>query len=115
MIAEAREGVKCGALKRRTRGDHVLGLTRYYNKIIIQHMTQKVLQIGSSAGITLSKDALKALGLRIGDQVKVELNQKKNGLVILPLRPGKDEAEFNAWTEKFLKQYGPALKALAKK
>lgn len=78
-------------------------------------MTQKVLQIGSSAGITLSKATLKELGWKIGDQVTVQVNPEREGVIVLPLRPGKSEAEFSAWTEKFIKQYGPALKALAKK
>lgn len=78
-------------------------------------MPQKVLQIGSSAGITISKELLKSLGLRIGDRVTVEADPKRGGMVVLPLRRGKDEAEFSAWTEEFLTQYGPALKALAKK
>ncbi len=75
----------------------------------------KVLQIGSSAGITISKETLKTLGLKIGDQVSVEVDPKRGGVVVLPLRGKKDEAEFSAWTEEFLTQYGPALKALAKK
>lgn len=78
-------------------------------------MSQKVLQIGTSAGITLSKDILKTLGLRIGDHVTVDVDAKHGGLVVLPLRAKKDDAEFSAWTEKFLSQYGPALKALARK
>ncbi len=77
-------------------------------------MTQKVLQIGSSAGVTISKETLKRLGLRVGDHVSVEVDQKRGGLVVLPLRKGKNETEFSAWTEEFLDQYGPALKALAK-
>lgn len=78
-------------------------------------MTQKVLQVGSSAGITISKEALKTLGLRIGDHVSVEVDAKRGGVVILPLRVRKNEAEFSAWTKEFLDQYGPALKALGKK
>ncbi len=78
-------------------------------------MTQKVLQVGSSAGITISKEALQRLGLRIGDQVSVEVDPKRGGVVVLPLRREKNETEFSAWTEEFLDQYGPALKALAKK
>lgn len=78
-------------------------------------MTQKVLQIGSSAGITLSKDTLKSLGLKIGDQVSVEVDAKRGSVIVLPLRAKKSEAEFSAWTNEFLAEYGPALKALAKK
>lgn len=78
-------------------------------------MTQKVLQVGSSAGITISKDMLKTLDLKVGDHVSVEVDAKRLGVVVLPLRRGKNEAEFSAWSKEFLAQYGPALKALAKK
>ena len=78
-------------------------------------MTQKVLQIGSSAGITISKDTLKSLGLKIGDHVTVDVDPKHGGLVVLPLRKKKDESEFVKWTDEFIDQYGPAVKALAKK
>ncbi len=78
-------------------------------------MTQKVLQVGSSAGITISKDVLKSLGLKVGDHVSVEVDTKRGSVVVLPLRRGKNQAEFSAWTKEFIDQYGPALKALAKK
>jgi putative addiction module antidote len=78
-------------------------------------MSQKVLQIGTSAGITISKDLLQSLGLKIGDQVTIEINAKHSELVVLPLRRKKSQAELSAWTDKFIAQYGPALKALAKK
>lgn len=78
-------------------------------------MPQKVLQIGSSAGITIPRETLKTLGLKIGDQVSVEIDPKRGGVVVLPLRHGKDEKEFTAWAVEFVDQYGPALKALAKK
>ena len=78
-------------------------------------MTQKVLQIGTSAGVTISKDALSSLGLKVGDRVSVEVDAERGGVVILPLRRSKNDVEFSAWTKEFLAQYGPALKALAKK
>lgn len=78
-------------------------------------MTQKVLQIGSSAGITISKEALKTLGLKIGDQVKVEVNERNKSVLVLPLRRSKVDAELLEWTDKMIDQYGPALRALAKK
>lgn len=78
-------------------------------------MTRKVLQVGSSAGITISKETLKTLGIQIGDQVTVDLDTKRGGIVVLPLRKTRNNAEFSAWTKAFINQYGPALKALAKK
>lgn len=78
-------------------------------------MTQKVLRVGSSAGITISKEALKALNIKVGDRVQVDIDAKRGGIVILPLRRSRDDVGFSAWTKEFLAQYGPALKALAKK
>lgn len=77
-------------------------------------MTQKVLQIGSSAGITLSKEAMRLLNVKVGDKVTVKVDAKRGGIVVLPLRESKDEAEFSDWKKEFLRQYGPALRALAK-
>ncbi|MFH1171862.1 MAG: AbrB/MazE/SpoVT family DNA-binding domain-containing protein [bacterium] len=77
-------------------------------------MTQKVLRVGSSAGITISKEALNALRIKIGDRVKVDIDAKRGGIVILPLRTTRNDEEFSAWTKEFLAQYGPALRVLAK-
>lgn len=78
-------------------------------------MTQKVLKVGDSAAVTISKDLLRAFHLKVGDRVQVEHDQKRGAIVVLPVRGQKDEAEFASWTKEFLAQYGPALKALAKK
>lgn len=78
-------------------------------------MTQKVLQIGSSAGITLSKEVLRSLKLRIGDRVEVKRDDKRGGLVVLPVRRSKVDTELMNWTDAMIDQYGPALRALAKK
>ena len=37
-------------------------------------MDQKIIQIGSSAGVTMSPDTLKELGVKIGDTVETELD-----------------------------------------
>lgn len=76
-------------------------------------MTQKLLQVGSSAAVTIPKRSLKELGLEIGDDVHVEINTKEKTVTIEPAR--KVKKELLSWTEKFIKQYRPALKALAKK
>lgn len=78
-------------------------------------MTQKVLQIGSSAGVTIPKDFLKELGLKIGDRVTVKSDLKQGRLVILPVRKGKVDFELLDWTDRFIDQYRPALKALSQK
>ena len=76
-------------------------------------MTQKVLQIGSSAGVTLPKILLEELGLKIGDQVQVKIDKNRKTVVIEPNI--QIDRELLDWTEKFIEQYRPALKALAKK
>lgn len=78
-------------------------------------MTHKIITVGNSSAVTLPRELLKLLKLRVGEKVTIEHDIERGGLVILPLRPEKDEAEFGAWTKEFLKQYGPALKSLAKK
>ena len=77
-------------------------------------MTQKVLQVGSSAGITISKELLRALGLRIGDHVHLKPDPKRGGLLVLPVRRSKVDRELMKWTDEMIEKYRPALEALAK-
>jgi hypothetical protein len=67
---------------------------------------QKLIQIGSSDGITLSKKDLARLGAKRGDllRVKVELVNK----------PDKHEALLSEY-DAFVEQYGQTLKNLADK
>ena len=60
-------------------------------------MTQKVLKIGSSAGITIPKKTLKELGIKIGDEVEVSIR---------PVQ--KVEKEVLDWTDRFIEQYQTA-------
>ena len=66
-------------------------------------MVQKIIKIGSSAGVTIPKTQLKELGLEIGDEVKLTLeavNKPKHTKLL---------QEY----EDFVKQYGQTLKNLA--
>lgn len=45
-------------------------------------MTQKVLKVGSSAAVTIPKRSLGELGLKIGDQVTVEIEKKTKSVHI---------------------------------
>lgn len=79
-------------------------------------MTQKVLQVGSSAGITISKEMLRALKIKIGDSVVTTASEHLGIMVIKSLRNKTSiDLDIIAWTEKFIGQYGDALHALAKK
>lgn len=77
-------------------------------------MTQKVLQVGSSAGVIIPKKTLGELGLRIGDQVNIQADIKQKKLFIEPISKTVDKELLN-WTRKFIEKYRPALEALARK
>ncbi len=74
-------------------------------------MTQKIIKVGSSAAVTISKKSLENLGLKIGDRVKVSELHKK--MVIEP--SVEIDTEVIDWTKKFIEKYRPALEALAQK
>jgi len=67
-------------------------------------MVQKVIKIGSSAGVTIPKKQLDELGIHIGDQIEVIFG-----------KPGKlkDELEFYRLMKKFMKTYETDLRNLA--
>jgi antitoxin component of MazEF toxin-antitoxin module len=61
-------------------------------------MTQKVLRIGSSAGMTFSKDALKKLGIQIGDEISVLANE--TGIHVTPVKKVIVDPELEALKDK---------------
>ena len=79
-------------------------------------MTQKVLQIGSSAGITLSKETLKKLGLRVGSQVIIEVDEAKKLVKIAPAKgTNTQDDKIAKLTMRFIDRYRSDLIALANK
>ena len=77
-------------------------------------MTQKVLKVGTSAAVTIPKQSLVELGLKIGDSVNVVVNRQRRQFVVEPLVQQMDE-ETVKWARDFIKRYRPALEALSKK
>jgi hypothetical protein len=78
-----------------------------YNKLIINAMietTQKLIQIGSSDGVTLSKKDLARLGAKRGDLLKVRVE--------LLDEPAK-HTELLKEYDYFVKKYGETLKNLS--
>jgi antitoxin component of MazEF toxin-antitoxin module len=67
-------------------------------------MTQKIIQIGSSAGVTIPKKQLEELGLSIGDEVSIDIRPTR-----AKLRKFSDELD------KFMDIYDQDLKNLAKR
>lgn len=51
-------------------------------------MIRKIFKTGHSAAVTLSAQALKILGLKLGDSVKIELDENRKELLI---RAGKKQ------------------------
>lgn len=80
-------------------------------------MQQKVIKVGSSAGVTIPKHSLEMLGLSIGSSVTISIDQKNKRMVVESTDAslaGIDE-ETIAWTKTFVDQYRGALKELADK
>lgn len=67
-------------------------------------MVQKVIKIGSSAGVTIPKKQLDELGISIGDEVKISLEA---------VDKDKKKEKLMREYEQFVKQYGQTLKNLA--
>jgi len=76
-------------------------------------MTQKVLKVGSSMAVTLPKKSLQELGIKAGDEVRVDVDFKKKRVIVEPA--SHVDPELLEWTKKFIERYRPALEALAKK
>jgi len=76
-------------------------------------MTQKVLKVGDSAAVTIPKKSLEELGLKIGDRVSVEIDEKSKTVMIKP--EVMVDRELFDWTNKFISRYRSALESLAKK
>lgn len=69
-------------------------------------MVQKVIKIGSSAGVTIPKKQLQKLGISIGDEVK---------LTIQPVDSDSRQEKLMDEYEKFVQQYGQTLRNLARR
>lgn len=69
--------------------------------------TQKVIKIGTSAGVTLPAKELKRAGIKPGDEVK---------LILEPVHPvDPDKIELVALTQKLIARHQNALKNLAER
>lgn len=80
-------------------------------------MAQKIIQIGSSAGVTLSPDTLEALNVKVGDVVEMSVHPSAR---VLTVRPKADRAarvnpDVIAWTNVFVDKNRKLLERLADK
>ena len=79
-------------------------------------MIQKLLKVGSSAAVTIPKKSLEDLGLKIGDEVRVNVDSN-NGVVSIRskeiIRSGNDK--ITRLTLSFINRYRKDLERLANK
>ncbi len=79
-------------------------------------MTQKLLKVGSSAAVTIPKKSLKELGLKIGDEVRVDVDRKQKMVSVRPAqRISPQDAHIAQLTINFIARYRKDLEALARK
>ena len=80
-------------------------------------MLRKIFRTGNSMVVSIPKDILDQLELSEGQDVSVEFHSEQRQIVISPveksLAAGIDET-FARQVDDFIKQYRPALEALAK-
>ncbi|MEK7136094.1 MAG: hypothetical protein AAB821_00670 [Patescibacteria group bacterium] len=78
-------------------------------------MIQKVMKVGTSAVFTIPKKSLGQLGIKIGDDISVEVNTKDKIITIEPATQAVHDSETITWTRQFIKRYKKTLVALADK
>jgi len=79
-------------------------------------MAQKVLKVGDSAAVTIPKNSLEELGLKIGDKISVEVDKEHKGVFIHRFEEiSKQDAKIAKLTLDFINRYRSDLEALAKK
>lgn len=79
-------------------------------------MTQKLLKVGSSAAGTIPKKSLKELGLKIGDEVRVDIDRNRKTVSIKPVeKVSKEDAKIAKLALNFITRYRKDLEVLAQK
>ncbi len=81
-------------------------------------MLRKVFKTGNSLVVSIPKDLLEPLGLQDGTDVSVELDRKNRQFHIRPAElslAGDLSEDFARQVNDFIKEYRPALEALARK
>lgn len=81
--------------------------------------TQKLYKNGNSIAVTIPKEYLKDLHLDANSEVLLLEDAQSQTITITPQKKTMPNSsitpEFLKWLDKFNKQYGPALKELAKR
>lgn len=75
---------------------------------------QKAIKVGSSVAVVIPKKSLKALGIKPGAELSVDVDEKNQRVVVSHPTSLEDAAELREWSNRFIKRYKKALDALAK-
>lgn len=79
-------------------------------------MTQKVLKVGSSAAVTIPKKSLDELGLKIGDEVSIDIDRARKTVSIQPVEKlSREDIKIAKLTLNFINRYRIDLERLAQK
>jgi antitoxin component of MazEF toxin-antitoxin module len=81
-------------------------------------MLRKVFRTGNSVVISLPRDVLEYLDIRVGAEIEVNIDRENRQVIIKPVEvplaiTGVDE-KFAHQVAEFIEQYRPALEKLAK-
>ena len=80
-------------------------------------MLRKIFRTGNSIVVSIPKGILDELELSEGEDVTVELDSQQRQIVISPVQKataGGIDEEFARQVDDFIREYRPALEALAK-
>lgn len=79
-------------------------------------MRQKVLKVGTSAAVTIPKKSLKELGLKIGDELNVDIDRKSRSVIIQAIEPlFREDIKILKIGHNILEKYRADFRALANK
>ena len=77
-------------------------------------MTQKVLRVGTSAAVTIPKKSLKELGIKIGDEISIDIDRARKTVLIKPtIKLSPETAKIAKLTLNFINRYRKDLEKLA--
>lgn len=75
-------------------------------------MKQKVIKVGDSAAVVIPKKFLEELRLKVGDEVRFEIDEEGNKVLIKP--DVSVDKELVKWIDDFIEKHRAVLEKLAK-
>lgn len=82
-------------------------------------MSQKIIKIGSSLGVTIPKSIAQKLKLQAGDRIDLKVDAENRVIMYEPIKEDGDDKEerekVSKLTQSFIKRYKKDLDALAQK